>query len=68
MTETDHKKKLHEHQKDIAAKAFLVNSHISPRKMALILDEVRLKSVSHARRILYRYAFKIIKFSGCKCY
>lgn len=37
---------------EFASKAFLMNTPMSPRKVALMIDEIRMKSVAHARQIL----------------
>ena len=46
------KKKLLSYQENIIAKAFLMNSKISPRKISLITDEIRNKTVGQAKKIL----------------
>ncbi len=45
-------KLLPDHKTDIAAKAFLMNGHMSPRKVSLMTDEIREKTVANARKIL----------------
>jgi large subunit ribosomal protein L22 len=40
------------YEENIAAKAFLMNAHISPRKISLVVDEIRNKSVMAARHLL----------------
>lgn len=49
---TEIKKNIPSYEVDIAAKAFLNNGKISPRKIALMIDEIRNKSVEQAKKIL----------------
>jgi large subunit ribosomal protein L22 len=46
------KKNIPSYEENIAAKAFLNNGKISPRKIALMIDEVRNKTVEQAKKIL----------------
>ena len=51
-TNTEVKKNIPSYEENIAAKAFLNNGKISPRKIALMIDEVRNKTVEQAKKIL----------------
>lgn len=52
MTANITKKNIPSYEVDIAAKAFLNNGKISPRKIALMIDEVRNKTVEQAKKVL----------------
>lgn len=51
-TNIETKKNIPSYEVDIVAKAFLNNGKISPRKIALMIDEVRNKTVEQAKKIL----------------
>ena len=51
-TNIEVKKNIPSYEIDIAAKAFLNNGKISPRKIALMIDEIRNKTVQQAKKVL----------------